>query len=102
MQVISPLGGKLDESAIAAPRLDSLEGKLIGEVWNGDFAGDVTFPAIRKLLRERFQGIEFVPYSEFPYSTIRGTPAHQREIDERTSAIAVEKGCDAIIAGNGG
>ena len=102
MKVTSPLGGKIDENAVGAPRLDSLDGKTIGEVWNGDFAGDLTFPIIRKLLHERFDDLKIVPYSEFPYSTIRGTPAHQRAIDEQTSALVIEKGCDAVIAGNGG
>ena len=102
MKVISPLGGKTGAATFSAPRLNSLNGKTIGEMWNGDFKGNFTFPIIRKLIQERFEGVNFVPYTEFPYSTIRGTPAHQREIDEQMIAIAVENRCDAVIAGNGG
>ena len=102
MQVISPLGGNTGEASFAAPRLDSLNGKTIGEMWNGDFKGNFTFPIIRELIQERYEGVKFVPYTEFPYSTIRGTPAHQRDIDDRMAAIATENNCDAVIAGNGG
>lgn len=102
MKTISPLGEKTDDAAFSATRLDSLNGKTIGEMWNGDFKGNFTFPIIRDLIQERFEDVKFVPYTEFPYSTIRGTPAHQREIEERMAAIAAENGCDAVIAGNGG
>jgi hypothetical protein len=102
MEVISPLGGETVDGRAGAPRLETLNGKTIGEMWNGDFQGDFTFPVIRELLRERYQDVRVVPYSEFPYTTIRGTPSHQREIDARMIALAKEKGCDAVIAGNGG
>ncbi len=102
MAAISPLGGETVGARSAAPRPDTLNGKTIGEMWNGDFKGDFTFPIIRELLHERFQDITVVPYTEFPYSTIRGTPAHQRAVDDRMLALAKEKGCDAVIAGNGG
>jgi hypothetical protein len=102
MAVLSPLGRQTIAARNSAPRPESLAGKIIGEMWNGDFKGDFTFPIIRKLLAERYEGVEFVPYTEFPYSTIRGTPEHQRDIDAQMIALAKEKGCDAVIAGNGG
>ena len=102
MEVISPLGSETMDAQASAPRLETLNGKTIGEMWNGDFKGDFTFPILRELLRERYEDVRVVPYSEFPYATIRGTPSHQREIDARMIALAKEKGCDAVIAGNGG
>ncbi len=102
MEVISPLGGETMVAQAGTPRLETLNGKTIGEMWNGDFKGDFTFPIIRELLRERYQDVRVVPYTEFPYATIRGTSAHQREVDARMIALAKEKGCDAVIAGNGG
>ena len=102
MAVISPLGNETIGAQTAAPRPDTLNGKTIGELWNGDFKGDFTFPIIRELLAERYEGIKIVPFTEFPYSTIRGTAEHQRDIDAQMLALAKEKGCDAVIAGNGG
>ena len=101
-EVISPVGGAAVQGKGAAKRLDTLNGKTVGEMWNGDFKGDFTFPVIRELLKARFPGVRVIPYTEFPYSSIRGTPAHQRELDAQMVALAREKGCDAVIAGNGG
>lgn len=102
MEVISPLGGETIDAKAGAARLETLNGKTIGEMWNGDFKGDFTFPVLRELLHERYEDLRVVPYTEFPYSTIRGTPAHQRQVDAQMIALAKEKGCDAVIAGNGG
>ena len=102
IEVISPIGDESIEQKAIAPRLDTLEGKTVCEVWNGDFKGDFTFGACRELLKERYPGVRVIPYTEFPFSSIRGTPAHQRELDERIVALAKEKGCDALISGNGG
>jgi hypothetical protein len=100
--VISPLGSETIARQQSAPRPETLADKTVAEMWNGDFKGNFTFPIIRKLLAERYEGIKFVPYTEFPYSTIRGTAEHQRDIDAQMIALAKEKGCDAVIAGNGG
>ena len=78
-----------------AARLDTLAGKTIGELWNGIYEGDKSFPVIRKLLQERFPTAKFIPYTEFPRDGSNG-------IDSDLVARAVkEKGCDAVIVGNG-
>jgi len=102
IEVISPVGDESIEQKAIAPRLDTLEGKTVCEVWNGDFKGDFTFPGCRELLRERYPGVKVISYTEFPFSSIRGTPAHQRELDQQIVALAKKKGCDALISGNGG
>ena len=51
-EAVSPLGLEAVKQAGAAPRLDRLDGKTIGEFWNGVFKGDQTFPVIRKLLKQ--------------------------------------------------
>jgi hypothetical protein len=102
MAVISPLGNETIGAQTAAPRPDTLNGKTIGELWNGDFKGNFTFPIIRELLHEHYDDVKIVPYTAFPNSTIRGTPAHQREIDSQMIALAKQQGCDVVIAGNGG
>jgi hypothetical protein len=102
IEVISPVGGKTIRGKSSAKRLDTLNGKTVCELWNGDFKGDFTFPVFRGFLKERFPGVRVIPYTEFPNSSIRGTPAHQRDLEEQMVARVREKGCDAVITGNGG
>jgi hypothetical protein len=99
--VVSPVGLEAVEQAAAAPRLSTLEGKTIGEFWNGVFKGDETFPVIRRLLQQKFAGLKIVPYTEFPHGRASDQPAHQRELALRMAALAREKGCHAVISGNG-
>ena len=101
LDVVSPVGLQVVKSGQTAPRLPDLNGKTIGEVWNGVFKGDVTFPLIRKALQERYPRARIVPYSEFPYLKGADHPAAQRERASRIATLAKEKGCDAVISGNG-
>lgn len=100
-KVHSPLGGETLRQQSLARRLDRLEGKTIGENWNGDFKGDLTFPIIRNLLQKRYPGIRVVPYDEFPYLYGADNPARQKELARQIAARAKELGCDALISGNG-
>ncbi|HIJ56366.1 MAG TPA: hypothetical protein HPQ03_09605 [Deltaproteobacteria bacterium] len=102
MAAISPVGVKLVDKQSVAPRLDTLEGKTIGETWNMDFKGDIMFPIYRELLKERFPGVKIVPYTEFPRSVLSGMPEYQKEVSQQIANSAKEKGCDAMISGNGG
>ena len=47
-EVVSPLGEPVVEMITMAPRLDTLAGKTIGELWNGGFRGDESFPSSRR------------------------------------------------------
>lgn len=98
--VVSPEGLEAVKQSAAAPRLDSLEGKTIGELWNGVFKGDVTFPMIRAMLKEKYPGITIVPYTEFPHAWVSDNPARQRELAREIAALVQEKGCHAVISGN--
>lgn len=102
MEVVTPIGLESIEKQAIAPRLDTLEGKTIGETWNRDFKGDIMFPIYRELLKERFPGVKFIPYTEFPRSVFSGMPEYQKEISKQIANVAKEKGCDAMISGNGG
>ncbi|HOQ98029.1 MAG TPA: hypothetical protein PLJ35_04325 [Anaerolineae bacterium] len=84
-----------------APRLDTLNGKTIGEVWTtGHYGADRTFPIIRRKLQERFPDVKIVPYTEFaigkPNISQRWAPLDQ------VAEILRAKGCDAVLLGNGG
>ncbi len=85
-------GGRGQAFVKNAPRLNTLEGKTIGEIWNGLFRGPDTFPVLRELIKQRFPTAKIIPYTELPI----GFP------DTATIGKAVrEKGCDAVIVGNG-
>ena len=101
LTVVSPEGLEAVKRSGPAPRLDRLDGKTIAEVWNGVFKGDVTFPIIRAELEKRFPGLRIVPYTEFPHAPATDHPARQRALAQEIAALAKEKGCDAVISGNG-
>ncbi len=99
--VINPVGLPLVKPTAGAKRLDSLDGKVIGELWNGDFKGDITYPIIRKLLQERFPSLRIIPYTEFPHTHVADNATKQRERATLLAKLAKEKGCDAVMSGNG-
>jgi hypothetical protein len=101
LNVVSPVGLPLVKPATAAKRLETLEGKTIGEIWNGDFKGDVTFPIIREALQRRFPSLRFVPFNKFPYSHVSDNASKQRERASLIATLAKENACDAVITGNG-
>lgn len=100
--VISPTGSEAVERKNLAKRLDTLNGKVVAEVWNEDFKGDIMFPMYRELLRERYPDVKIVPYTDIPRASLKGTPSYQREVLGQIIAALREKGADAVIAGNGG
>jgi hypothetical protein len=101
LQVVSPAGLQALKTISAAPRLADLNGKTIGEVWNGVFKGDITFPVLRRLLQAKYPSVRIVPYTEFHHLPGSDVPEQQREIERGIVAAAREKGCDALITGNG-
>lgn len=100
-EVFSPLGESTVDTVPAARGLLDLNGKTIGEVWNGGYRGELTFPLIRELLRKRYPGVKFVPYTEFPIQDIHGSTTELHARAEGAAKIARAKGCDALITGNG-
>ena len=101
LEVVSPLGFEAVRQAGAARRIDSLNDKTVGEFRNGVFKGDVTFPVIRELLKQRYPGLKVIPYTEFPHAPGSDHAGSQRDRARRMAALAKEKGCDAVISGMG-
>jgi len=101
IEVVSPVGGETIRQTSLAARLHDLNGKTVGETWNGLFKGDFTFPLIRKHLQQRFPGVTVIPYTEFPFHHGGDNPSYQAELARRIAVLAKEKGCDALISGNG-
>ena len=101
LSVVSPLGFAVVKSAGSAPRLDTLAGKTIGEVWNGVFKGNFTFPVLRKALQQKYPDLKIIPYTKFPHAPHSDNPARQKEVADEVMAIAKRENCDALITGNG-
>jgi len=102
LSVISPTGAEAVEQKNLAKRHETLNGKVVAEVWNEDFKGDIMFPIYRELLRKRFPDVKIVPYTEIPFASLKGTPSYQREVLNQVTAALKAKGADAVITGNGG
>lgn len=100
-EVLSPLGEPTVAGVASAPRLSDWRGKTICEISNGLFRSDVSFPLIRELLRKRYPDIKVIPYSEFPIQDRRGTTEQLHRNTDVAAALAIQKGCDAVISGNG-
>lgn len=81
-----------------AERLDTLEGKRVGFLWDFLFRGHELFPVIEKELQKRFAGIEVVGYDAFG-NTHGGDEAEviaalpDRLRDRRIDAVVSGVGC---------
>jgi len=102
LKVVSPLGEETLEEITMAPRLNSLDGKTICLVANGSFKSNVTLSVIEKLLSKKYPTAKLIPYTEMPRSF--KAPAPGTTTSERIALETAfrEKGCDAVISGNGG
>lgn len=102
LKVLSPLGDETVEDITMAPRLDSLEGKTFCLVANGSFKSNVTLSVIAELLSKKYPTAKLIPYAEMPRSF--KAPAPGTTTTERTALEAAfrDRGCDAVITGNGG
>lgn len=100
--VISPEGLPLGPTTTASRPLASLEGKTIGEVYNNHFQGELMFQTYRRLFQEKYRGIRIIPFDQFPIVYVGGDAASQKKVAKEIAALAKERGCDAIITGNGG
>lgn len=100
-EVLSPLGEETLKEVTASPRLPDLNGKTIGQIWNGMFHGDISFPIIQEMLEKQYPGVKVVPYTEFPIQYIHGSTEKLHERVDTIVRLAKEKGCDALIIGNG-
>lgn len=94
-RVLWPRGQRTVAVTPLAKRLDSLDGKTIGHLWDYVFRGDEIFPVLEEELRRRFPGVRFVPYQTFG-STHGGD---ERDVIRALPARLAEHGVDAVISG---
>ena len=93
--VISPLGETTVKMIKMAQRLDTVSNKTVCLVSNSAFKVNITMPAIAKGLQETYPGVKVVPYTEMP-------TAYSGSNWEAMPGQFKQKGCDAVVSGNGG
>ena len=80
-----------------APRLATLEGKTVAQVWDHVFRGDEVFEFLEAGLRARYPGVRFVSWREF--GNTHGS--EEREVVAALPARFKAMGVDAVISGMG-
>lgn len=96
-EVVWPRGRRAVETARFAQRLDTIEGKTVGELWDWFFRGDKIFPVIEKELAKRYPGVKFVGYEVFG-STHGG---EEQKVLAALPDKLRQNNCDAVISGVG-
>ena len=90
----APLGIERRE---LAPRLDTLDGKRIGFLWDYVFRGDELFPVLERELAARYSGVSFVGYDAF--GNTHG-PDEAAIIDRLPDSLR-SRAVDAVVSGMG-
>jgi hypothetical protein len=101
-RVVRPTGDVVHPMIAQSPRLDTLEGKTICMTSNQGFKAHVTFPVIEDLLRQKYPNVKIIPPVDMPRAV---KPPAEGAKDPDTDAMVAalrQKGCQAVISGNGG
>ena len=90
-----PRGARQQKTRALAPRLDTLEGKTVAQLWDYLFKGDEVFELLEEGLKRKYPGVKFVSWRDLG-STHGG--------DEKETLAALprrfrELGVDAVISG---
>jgi hypothetical protein len=94
-RVVWPRGPKTVQATNVAPRLSTLDGKTIGELWDDLFRGDEIFPILEEEIARRFQGVRFVRYDTFGSTHGRDEQRVLAELPGKLRELEV----DAVISG---
>lgn len=95
--VVWPSAPTTVQGAKLAKRLDTLEGKVVAELWDWVFKGDIMFEAFEAELAKRYPGIKLISWREF--GEIHG--ANEHEVLAQLPQKFKEFGVDAVICGVG-
>ena len=94
-RVVWPRGPMTVQAADVAPRLATLEGKTIGQLWDDLFRGDEIFPMLEEELARRYPGVRFVRYDVFGSTHGRDEGRVLAELPGKLKSLEV----DAVISG---
>ena len=95
--VVWPRAARQMEIAPVAPRLDTLEGKTVAQLWDFLFRGDEVFDLLEQGLKERYPTVKFVSWKDF--GSTHG--AGERQILADLPETMKSMGVDAVISGMG-
>ena len=101
-EVVTPIGEETKLARSVSSQLDTLEGKTICEISVGMYRPETSFPTIRRLLKGKFKNINIIPYTEFPVILMMTSGNEYEAYISRQIELLKQKGCDAVITGNGG
>jgi len=101
-EVVSPVAERHVEMITMAPRLDTLAGKTVCELWNESFNANITFSTIRELLKKKYPGIKVIPFTDMPIHHTMEDPGITNAPSDALIAALKGNGCDAVISGNAG
>ena len=96
--VVWPRGRRVKQEVRLAKRLDTLDGKTIGFMWNGVFFGDKMFDVIKDELVNRYPRSKFVSFEVFSITQGQGDVA---EAIADSPDKFKQYNCDAVISGVG-
>jgi len=91
LKFLDPRGSINPENRPLMPRLDTLEGKVIGIIDNGQSNSTTMFQELAQLIREKFQPAEVI---------FRTKPTHMQGAPKALMEELVSR-CDAVITGLG-
>ena len=90
-----PRSPRQERMRTLAPRLSTLEGKTVAQLWDQLFKGDVVFELLEEALKKRIPGIRFVSWRDFG-STHGG---EEKEVLAALPQRLRALGVDAVISG---
>jgi hypothetical protein len=96
-RVVWPRSERMSELRPLAPRLTSLNGVKVAQLWDFLFRGDEVFDALEPALRARFPEIEFVSWREFGNTHGEDEVQILADLPQRFK----ELGIGAVISGMG-
>ena len=96
-QVVWPKGKKTTKATSLSKRLDTLNGKTVGLLWDYVFRGDSIFSTIQDRLSTQFSELKFVSYDNFGNIHDKDEAKVLAELPARLEKY----GCDAVISAVG-
>jgi hypothetical protein len=96
-QVVWPRGQKTSKTKNLSKRLNTLNGKTVGLLWDYVFRGEEIFNIIQNRLSMKFPGIKFVSYDNFGNIHDRDEAMVLAELPAKLEKY----GCDAVISAVG-
>ena len=90
-----PRGARQQKTRALAPRLDSLEGKTVAQLWDYLFKGDEVFALLEEAIKKEFPAVKFVSWREFGSSHGGDEKEALAEFAKKFKALGV----DAVISG---